>query len=77
MVAGSVGPYGACQHDGSEYNGNYVDHMTIEVRTPRGGGVAASFISLQVSSSEWFSFFCPGIKIMAQTKNGSISRSWC
>jgi len=31
MVAGSVGPYGACQHDGSEYTGNYVDHMTVEV----------------------------------------------
>ena len=28
IVAGSVGPYGACQHDGSEYHGNYVDHMT-------------------------------------------------
>ena len=30
IVAGSVGPYGACQHDGSEYHGNYVDHMTSE-----------------------------------------------
>lgn len=30
IVAGSVGPYGACQHDGSEYHGNYVDHMTHE-----------------------------------------------
>ena len=30
IVAGSVGPYGACQHDGSEYHGNYVDHMTRE-----------------------------------------------
>ena len=29
-MAGSVGPYGACQHDGSEYHGNYVDHMTTE-----------------------------------------------
>ena len=31
LVAGSVGPYGACRHDGSEYNGNYVDVMTTEV----------------------------------------------
>ena len=30
IVAGSVGPYGACCHDGSEYHGNYVDHMTTE-----------------------------------------------
>ena len=21
---------GACQHDGSEYHGNYVDHMTLD-----------------------------------------------
>ncbi|CAI8044423.1 Homocysteine S-methyltransferase 1, partial [Geodia barretti] len=28
QIAGSVGPYGACQHDGSEYTGDYVDHMT-------------------------------------------------
>lgn len=27
-VAGSVGAYGAILHDGSEYTGNYVDHMT-------------------------------------------------
>jgi len=30
LIAGSVGPYGACQHDGSEYHGNYVDHMASE-----------------------------------------------
>lgn len=30
LVAGSVGPYGACKHDMSEYSGNYVDEMTIE-----------------------------------------------
>lgn len=27
-VAGSVGPYGACLHDGSEYTGTYVDNLT-------------------------------------------------
>ena len=26
-----MGPYGACQHDGSEYTGYYVDHMTRQV----------------------------------------------
>ena len=31
LVAGSVGPYGACQQDGSEYTGKYVDNMTIQV----------------------------------------------
>ena len=31
LVAGSVGPLGACLHDGSEYSGNYVDNMSIEV----------------------------------------------
>ena len=30
LIAGSVGPYGACQHDGSEYSGGYVDVMTSE-----------------------------------------------
>ena len=30
LVAGSVGPYGACLHDGSEYTGSYVDSMTKE-----------------------------------------------
>ncbi|XP_076311044.1 uncharacterized protein LOC143225465 isoform X2 [Tachypleus tridentatus] len=30
LVAGSVGPYGAVLHDGSEYTGNYVDNMTLE-----------------------------------------------
>ena len=27
---GSIGPYGACLGDGSEYSGNYVDTMTRE-----------------------------------------------
>ena len=31
LIAGSVGPYGACQHDGSEYTGSYVEHMTKQV----------------------------------------------
>ncbi|XP_065056479.1 homocysteine S-methyltransferase YbgG-like isoform X2 [Rhopilema esculentum] len=30
LVAGSVGPYGACQHDCSEYSGKYVDSMSLE-----------------------------------------------
>jgi len=30
LVAGSVGPYGACLHDRSEYTGSYVDHVTPE-----------------------------------------------
>ena len=28
IVAGSVGPYGACQADGSEYTGSYIPSMT-------------------------------------------------
>ena len=31
LVGGSVGPYGACQFDRSEYHGDYVDQMTTEV----------------------------------------------
>ena len=31
LVAGSVGPYGACLHDRSEYTGDYVDHVSREV----------------------------------------------
>ena len=31
MIAGSVGPYGAFLHDGSEYDGSYVDTMSKEV----------------------------------------------
>ncbi|XP_052217585.1 homocysteine S-methyltransferase YbgG-like isoform X2 [Dreissena polymorpha] len=27
-VAGSVGPYGACLHDGSEYTGNYIEGLS-------------------------------------------------
>jgi len=27
-IAGSVGPYGACLHDGSEYSGSYIDTVT-------------------------------------------------
>ncbi|KAK7062931.1 hypothetical protein SK128_001602 [Halocaridina rubra] len=30
LVAGSIGPYGACQADGSEYDGKYASHMTTE-----------------------------------------------
>ncbi|XP_078258903.1 betaine-homocysteine S-methyltransferase isoform X1 [Rhinoraja longicauda] len=30
LVAGSIGPYGASLHDGSEYSGDYVDQMTKE-----------------------------------------------
>ncbi|XP_016303288.1 homocysteine S-methyltransferase YbgG-like [Sinocyclocheilus anshuiensis] len=30
VVAGSVGPYGAFLHDGSEYTGAYEDKMTVE-----------------------------------------------
>uniref|UniRef100_A0A8C5LPS1 Hcy-binding domain-containing protein n=1 Tax=Leptobrachium leishanense TaxID=445787 RepID=A0A8C5LPS1_9ANUR len=30
LIAGSIGPYGAFLHDGSEYTGNYVTDMTIE-----------------------------------------------
>lgn len=30
LVAGSVGPYGAFLHDGSEYSGNYQSRMSVE-----------------------------------------------
>jgi len=30
LVGGSVGPFGACQHDGSEYTGAYMEHMSRE-----------------------------------------------
>jgi len=29
LIGGSVGPYGACQHDGSEYNGDYIRNGTV------------------------------------------------
>lgn len=31
LVAGSVGPYGAFLHNGSEYTGDYAEEMSIEV----------------------------------------------
>ena len=31
LVVGSLGPYGACQADCSEYSGQYVDTMSVEV----------------------------------------------
>ena len=30
MISGSIGPYGACLGDGSEYSGNYVDRLSRE-----------------------------------------------
>ncbi|XP_046676838.1 homocysteine S-methyltransferase-like isoform X1 [Homalodisca vitripennis] len=30
MIAGSVGPYGACLHDGSEYRGEYIEDVTAQ-----------------------------------------------
>jgi homocysteine S-methyltransferase len=33
LVGGSVGPFGACQHDGSEYTGVYLDAMSCEELT--------------------------------------------
>jgi len=32
-IAGSVGPYGACLHDGSEYTGAYISHISQEELT--------------------------------------------
>lgn len=32
-IAGSVGSYGACLHDGSEYSGGYIDTVTEEQLT--------------------------------------------
>ena len=50
MVAGSVGPYGTCLHDGSEYHGNYVDHMTakelMEWHRPRIGELLAAGVDI-------------------------------
>lgn len=31
LVAGSIGPYGAHLHDGSEYTGSYIDRVSVEV----------------------------------------------
>ena len=28
LIAGSVGPYGACQADGSEYHGKYIEEVS-------------------------------------------------
>ncbi|KAI8042220.1 uncharacterized protein LOC128262213 [Drosophila gunungcola] len=30
LILGSIGPFGACLHDGSEYSGNYADKITKE-----------------------------------------------
>jgi homocysteine S-methyltransferase len=30
LIIGSIGPYGACLHDGSEYSGNYADTTSVE-----------------------------------------------
>lgn len=31
LIVGSVGPYGAHLHDGSEYDGSYADTTTVQV----------------------------------------------
>lgn len=33
-MVGSVGPYGAHLHDGSEYDGSYADTTSIQVNSP-------------------------------------------
>ncbi|XP_067951003.1 uncharacterized protein [Watersipora subatra] len=30
LVAGSIGPYGVALHDGSEYTGHYIEHMSMQ-----------------------------------------------
>lgn len=30
MIVGSIGPYGAHLHDGSEYSGDYADRISVE-----------------------------------------------
>ena len=30
LIAGSIGPYGACQADGSEYTGEHLDKLSEE-----------------------------------------------
>lgn len=32
LVVGSVGPYGAHLHDGSEYDGSYADTTDVQVK---------------------------------------------
>ena len=60
LIAGSVGPYGACQHDGSEYTGNYVDHMTREV----------SHVTSQLTTPP------AGIVGVAQCESGESGERW-
>lgn len=31
LIGGSIGPYGACLCDRSEYHGNYIDTINLEV----------------------------------------------
>jgi homocysteine S-methyltransferase len=31
-VAGSIGPYGACQCDGSEFSGSYANKFSVDVK---------------------------------------------
>ena len=31
LIAGSVGPYGACLNDGSEFSGSYTENLSIQV----------------------------------------------
>ena len=31
LIAGSIGPYGACLNDGSEFSGSYTENLSIQV----------------------------------------------
>ncbi len=31
LIAGSIGPYGACQNDGSEFTGSYTENFSTQV----------------------------------------------
>lgn len=59
-MAGSVGPYGAFLHDGSEYTGAYAEQMSVEVGTPQSPtGLYACFEKITQNSCLYLRFwFC-------------------
>ena len=78
LIAGSVGPYGACQHDLSEYHGKYVDTMPEDVlkewHRPRISALLSA--GVDVLAVETFPAFSEAMIILDLLKEYPQAKAW-
>ena len=78
LVAGSVGPYGACLHDLSEYHGNYVDTISADVlkewHRPRISTLLSAGVDLL--AVETFPAFAEATIILDLLKDYPQAKAW-